>query len=88
MFIPLQNARICLDCDTVFEELRCPRCSSESFFPLSRWIRPAIAAEPIALAKTAKNTSLLLLASGIAYAAWHFFIKPYKKPPAGKGKKD
>ncbi len=76
MFIQLQNARICLDCDTVFEELRCPRCSSVSFHPLSKWIRPAIAAEPVAMAKKTRNTSILLLASGIAFVAWHFFTKP------------
>ncbi len=81
MFISLQNARICLDCDTVFEESRCPCCGSESFHPLSRWIRPAIAAEPVAMAKKALNTSLLFLASGIAFAAWHFFTKPEKKSP-------
>ena len=81
MFIPLQNARICLDCDTVFEEGRCPRCSSESFFPLSRWVRPAVANEPVLLAKKVKKVSLLLVASGIAYAAWHFLKDPDKKGP-------
>ncbi len=81
MFIQLKNARICLDCDTVFEDSRCPRCSGVSFHPLSTWIRPAIAAEPVAMAKKARNTSLLLLASGIAFVAWHFFTKPDKKSP-------
>ena len=81
MFIPMQNARICLDCDTVFEESNCPRCSSESFHPLSKWIRRAIAAEPVAMAKKARNTSLLLLASGIAFVAWHFLTKPDNNSP-------
>lgn len=83
MSISLQNARLCLDCDTVFEEARCPACSSESFFPLSRWVRPAVASDSSAsaLGKKARKASLVLLGGGIAYAAWKFFAKPDKKPP-------
>jgi len=43
MSFPLENARLCMDCDTVFDAPICPSCSSESYFPLSRWIRPALA---------------------------------------------
>lgn len=81
MAIPLQNARLCLDCDTVFEEARCPRCSSESFFPLSRWVRPAVASDSSVLSKRAKKASLLLLGSGLAYTAWRILLKPDSKPP-------
>ena len=42
MSFPLENARLCMDCDTVFDAPICPGCSSESYFPLSRWIRPAL----------------------------------------------
>ena len=42
MSFPLENARLCMDCDTVFDAPICPSCSSESYFPLSRWIRPAL----------------------------------------------
>jgi len=41
MSFPLENARLCLDCDTVFDAARCPSCDSESYFPLSRWVRPS-----------------------------------------------
>ena len=68
-----------MDCDTVFEEARCPRCSSESFFPLSRWVRPAVASDATALSKTAKKASLVLLGSGLAYTAWRLLLKPDKK---------
>jgi RNA polymerase subunit RPABC4/transcription elongation factor Spt4 len=72
MSIPLENARLCLDCDTVFEEAQCPRCSSESFFPLSRWIRPAVASEEATVGKKARKASLVLLGAGAAFALWKF----------------
>ena len=75
MSIPLQNARLCLDCDTVFEEARCPRCSSESYFPLSRWVRPAMASDSATVRKRAKKASLVLLGSGAAFALWKFLKK-------------
>ena len=84
MSIPLQSARLCLDCETVFEEARCPRCDSESFFPLSRWVRPAMASDSATLRKTAKRASFVLLGSGLAYTAWKLLLKPNpdkKKPP-------
>ena len=42
MSFPLENARLCMDCDTVFDGPLCPSCSSETYFPLSRWIRPSL----------------------------------------------
>jgi len=87
MSIPLQNARLCLDCDTIFEEAQCPSCSSESYFPVSRWVRPAIASDSAALRSRAKKASLVLLGSGVAYTAWKLLKKsdgkstePDKKP--------
>jgi hypothetical protein len=71
----LENARLCLDCDTVFDEPRCPSCSSESFFPLSRWVRPhAVPTNSERPAKPARkavrNTSIVLVGGGLAYALW------------------
>jgi hypothetical protein len=83
MSFPLENARLCMDCDTVFDAPICPSCSSESYFPLSRWIRPALEEirptppnPPLreAAAKTARNASLLLAGSGLAYALWRGFM--------------
>ena len=81
MSIPLQNARLCLDCDTVFDEPRCPSCSSESYFPLSRWVRPALAAEPVKVSRKAKKASMVLLGGGAAYALWKLLKKTDSKPP-------
>lgn len=37
----LDEARLCLDCEEVHEEHRCPRCGSEAFAFLTRWIELA-----------------------------------------------
>ena len=34
----LRNARLCLDCDEVHDELHCPTCASESFAFIKRWV--------------------------------------------------
>jgi hypothetical protein len=73
MAMSLESSRLCLDCDTVFDEAQCPSCGSESYFPLSRWVRPArealeVPARPAR--KTVKKTSLVLGGAGVAYALW------------------
>jgi len=35
----LPNARLCLDCDEVHDQARCPVCASESFAFIKRWIK-------------------------------------------------
>jgi hypothetical protein len=75
MSIPLQNARLCMDCDTIFDEPRCPSCDSESYFPVSRWVRPAIATEKTTVRKTAKKASMVLLGTGAAFALWKLLSK-------------
>jgi len=80
MFIPLHSARLCMDCEAIFEEARCPRCSSESFYPLSRWVRPAIATDTAVTASRAKKASLVLLGSGVALAAWQLLKRNGRKP--------
>lgn len=34
----LRNARLCLDCDEIHEEPKCPICASESFAFIKRWV--------------------------------------------------
>ena len=37
----LKMARLCLDCEEIFEgKPRCPRCDSETWPPIMGWIRP------------------------------------------------
>ena len=87
MSFPLENARLCIDCDTVFDEQRCPSCDSESYFPLSRWVRPANESPrrtKRSLAKKARNTSLVLGGAGVAYALWKILNTPDKKSTGEK----
>jgi hypothetical protein len=51
----LRVARICLDCEELHDQQRCPVCASETFAYVSRWVpaperrshpRPATPAEP------------------------------------------
>jgi hypothetical protein len=34
----LKDARLCLDCDTLHEDERCPMCASEAFAFLTQWV--------------------------------------------------
>lgn len=36
----LARARLCLDCDVIFEAEQCPVCGARSFVPVTRWIPP------------------------------------------------
>jgi hypothetical protein len=45
----LSTARLCLDCDEVYDEAQCPVCASESYAFIKRWVtapekrsRPAV----------------------------------------------
>ena len=75
MSIPLLNARLCLDCDTIFDEPRCPSCDSESYLPVSRWVSPAVAFEKATVRKKAKKASMVLLGTGAAFALWKLLSK-------------
>jgi hypothetical protein len=72
-----------MDCDTVFDGPQCPSRSSESFFPLSRWVRPALAAEAekLPVRSKARAASAMLVGSGVAFGLWKLFQKPNNKPP-------
>jgi hypothetical protein len=37
----LRTARLCLDCNEVHDEQRCPVCASETFAYLTRWVPEA-----------------------------------------------
>ena len=34
----LRVARLCLDCEELHDQQQCPRCASESFAYISRWV--------------------------------------------------
>lgn len=34
----LRTARLCLDCEEVHDEYRCPMCASDAFTYISRWV--------------------------------------------------
>jgi len=36
--VQLHIARLCLDCEEIYDQQTCPICSSESFAYISRWI--------------------------------------------------
>lgn len=49
----LRRARLCLDCEEVHDEQHCPRCASDQFTFLTRWVplpdgraRPKTVVEP------------------------------------------
>jgi hypothetical protein len=62
----LRMARLCLDCEEIFEgKPRCPRCDSESWYPIMGWLRPMGEAQR-RVVKRIQNArkSLLLFARG------------------------
>ena len=40
LFLPLETARVCLDCDLLTDSLVCPLCARERTVPISWWLRP------------------------------------------------
>lgn len=41
----LDDARLCLDCEEIHDDQECPSCGSEAFAFLTRWVKPAPAAD-------------------------------------------
>lgn len=56
----LRTARLCLDCEEVHAEQKCPTCASESFAYLTRWVpvadRPQVTRPPVLAASDAATT--------------------------------
>jgi hypothetical protein len=78
----LGTARLCLDCDEVHEQERCPVCASEAFAFLTRWVPaderhhrprpPAAPADPPAsrIARVMKGGIVGVAAVGLARLLW------------------
>ncbi len=91
-YIDLKRARLCLDCEMIFDAPQCPACASESFVPVTRWIRPsereisertqphppsaANAAPPAKPSKRLLKKSLYVGLS--AYGLWKMLFEPAK----------
>jgi hypothetical protein len=95
-YVELRRAKLCLDCEVIFEGLRCPACTSESYVPVTRWIRPTERLErpkPAPPAPPASKPRRLLRKSlyvGLgAYGVWKMLFEPGKprrrkpSPPEG-----
>ncbi|MBI3696860.1 MAG: hypothetical protein HY238_18740 [Acidobacteria bacterium] len=91
-YIELKRARLCLDCEMIFEGAACPACTSGSFVPVTRWIRPTELTElvqPAPLPPPAPKPRRLLRKSlyvGLgAYGVWKMLFEPSRprarKPP-------
>ena len=98
-YIDLRRARLCLDCEAIFEGPQCPACTSESFVPVTRWIRPmgspaheerasARAEQPggIAAPRPKRLLKKSLYVGLGAYGMWKMLFEPGKpqKPRAPK----
>ncbi len=42
----LTDARLCMNCEVIFEADTCPVCGSEAFVPISKWVQPLQPAAP------------------------------------------
>ena len=73
MLIPLDDARICLDCDVVTDTERCPACDRNKTFPLAVWLIPLQASQ------TRPWSGGLRIESGAA-ARWLARHSPSRRP--------
>ncbi len=91
-YIELRRARLCLDCEMIFEGAACPACTSESYVPVTRWIRPTVRQgpeQPAPLPPPAPKPRRLWRKSlyvGLgAYGVWKMLFEPSRrrarKPP-------
>ena len=44
--IPLEKARLCLECDTIHDLPSCPQCGCDTYYYVGHWIRPQPAPQP------------------------------------------
>ena len=87
-YIELKRARLCLDCEMIFEGPACPACTSGSFVPVTRWIRPTVRQEserPAPSPPPAPKPKRLLRKSlyvGLgAYGVWKMLFEPSRPRP-------
>lgn len=90
MKMPLEKARLCLECDTIHDLVSCPQCGSAAFFYLATWVKPARPPRPVPEERPAapaappkkrhwvRNT---LLAGASVIAAYQLLFKPSRKKP-------
>jgi hypothetical protein len=88
--VELRRARLCLDCEMIFDGPQCPACASESFVPVTRWIRPTelpppskpAAAQPPSPPPPASRPRQIMKKSlyvGLgAYGMWKMLFEPSK----------
>ena len=95
MKVPLEKARICLECDTIHDLPSCPECGSASYYYLANWIKPhreprpapqptMAEAPPGEAAPPRKKRRLVrnvLLAGVSLLTAYTLLFKPRRKPP-------
>ena len=85
-YVDLRRARLCLDCEVIFEGPQCPACTSQSFVPVTRWIRPTeqretprlpTEAPPHASKKQGGGVLKKSLYVGLgAYGVWKMLFQP------------
>ncbi len=90
MKMPLEKARLCLECDTVHDLPACPQCGSSAFFYLANWIKPKEPPRPEPSAKKPAATQPpkkrhwlrnSLLAAGTVLAAYNLLFKRSRRKP-------
>jgi len=90
-YVDLRKARLCLDCEMIFDAPRCPACASASFIPVTRWIRPSLreieraapAEAPVAGGASPMKPPKRLLRKSVyvglgAYGLWKMLFEPPK----------
>jgi predicted nucleic acid-binding Zn-ribbon protein len=87
MRIPLAEARLCLECDTIHDLESCPECGSSTFFYVGNWIKPSRPphrpekqeAKPAAPPKKGHWVRNSLVAGASLIAAYEFLFKPSRR---------
>lgn len=75
----LRNARLCLDCDEVHDVQQCPRCASETFAFITRWVpAPERRERPRPPSAPVESPSESSAASGEELEAYRTLLDPAK----------
>lgn len=93
MKVPLEKARICLECDTIHDLPACPECGSTTFYYLAKWVKPKLPPRPEPPQETPpaespppkkKSRHLLrnsLMLGAYLLGAYQVLFKPSRKKP-------